>query len=201
MSLQENNSSFPPRPRGKWWLAGKTPDYRFTLANERTFLAWIRTALALMAGAVGIEQFSPQLSSVALRTILSASLLSVASALGIIAWRRWRHNEYAMRLGSDLPYTRGLLLLGDLSCCQDCCLRYCCGRGRRESRSGTPARANVVGMASYRMGDAGSGAALSASLATLRRSAAYGECCIVAGCGAGDVMRHNAQTQRCFAAG
>lgn len=129
MSLQENNSSFPPRPRGKWWLAGKTPDYRFTLANERTFLAWIRTALALMAGAVGIEQFSPQLSSVALRTILSASLLSVASALGIIAWRRWRHNEYAMRLGSDLPYTRGLLLLGDLSCCQDCCLRYCCGRG------------------------------------------------------------------------
>ncbi|HID8901605.1 TPA: YidH family protein [Enterobacter hormaechei] len=112
MSLQENNSSFPPRPRGKWWLAGKTPDYRFTLANERTFLAWIRTALALMAGAVGIEQFSPQLSSVGLRMLLSALLLSVASALGIIAWLRWRHNEYAMRLGSDLPYTRVLLLLG-----------------------------------------------------------------------------------------
>ncbi len=112
MSLQENNSSVPPRPRGKWWLAGKTPDYRFTLANERTFLAWIRTALALMAGAVGIEQFSPQLSSVGLRTTLTALLLSTASALGIIAWRRWRHNEYAMRLGSDLPYTRGILLLG-----------------------------------------------------------------------------------------
>nr|WP_276535870.1 DUF202 domain-containing protein [Enterobacter hormaechei] len=93
-------------------MAGKTPDYRFTLANERTFLAWIRTALALMAGAVGIEQFSPQLSSVELRMLLSALLLSVASALGIIAWRRWRHNEYAMRLGSDLPYTRVLLLLG-----------------------------------------------------------------------------------------
>nr|WP_277614573.1 DUF202 domain-containing protein [Enterobacter nematophilus] len=93
-------------------MAGKTPDYRFTLANERTFLAWIRTALALMAGAVGIEQFSPQLSSVGLRTTLTALLLSAASALGIIAWRRWRHNEYAMRLGSDLPYTRGLLLLG-----------------------------------------------------------------------------------------
>ena len=57
MSLQENNSSFPPRPRGKWWLAGKTPDYRFTLANERTFLAWIRTALALMAGAVAHAPF------------------------------------------------------------------------------------------------------------------------------------------------
>jgi hypothetical protein len=30
------------------------PDYRFTFANERTFLAWIRTALALIAGGVAV---------------------------------------------------------------------------------------------------------------------------------------------------
>jgi uncharacterized membrane protein YidH (DUF202 family) len=38
----------------------QNPRLPFTLANERTFLAWIRTALALMAGAVGVEQFAPK---------------------------------------------------------------------------------------------------------------------------------------------
>ncbi|MGL4718661.1 MAG: YidH family protein [Kluyvera intermedia] len=93
---------------------GKAPDYRFTLANERTFLAWIRTALALMAGAVGIEQFSPQLSSTELRTGISTLLLLAASAMGFMAWRRWRQNEYAMRLDSNLPYTRALIILAAL---------------------------------------------------------------------------------------
>ncbi|MFU0882026.1 YidH family protein [Kluyvera cryocrescens] len=112
MSLQDNTQS--THPRGKWWLAGKAPDYRFTLANERTFLAWIRTALALMAGAVGIEQFSPQLSSAELRTGISTLLLLAASAMGFMAWRRWRQNEYAMRLDSNLPYTRALIILAAL---------------------------------------------------------------------------------------
>ncbi|WP_024548870.1 YidH family protein [Siccibacter turicensis] len=112
MSLQDNNQS--TRPKGKWWLVGKTPDYRFTLANERTFLAWIRTALALMAGAVGIEQFAPQLSSAELRIGISTLLLVAASAMGFMAWRRWRRNEYAMRLESNLPYTRALVILATL---------------------------------------------------------------------------------------
>ncbi|KKY89369.1 DUF202 domain-containing protein [Leclercia pneumoniae] len=112
MSQQDNVSSV--RPRGKWWLAGKTPDYRFTLANERTFLAWIRTALALMAGAVGIEQFSPQLSSGELRIAISTTLLLSASLMGFMAWRRWRRNEYAMRLATNLPYTRALVILSAL---------------------------------------------------------------------------------------
>ena len=34
--------------------AGREPDPRFTLANERTFLAWIRTALGLLAGGIGV---------------------------------------------------------------------------------------------------------------------------------------------------
>jgi len=111
VSLQDNTQS--TRPKGKWWLAGP-PDYRFTLANERTFLAWIRTALALMAGAVGIEQFSPQLSSAELRIGISTLLLVAASTMGFMAWRRWRRNEYAMRLESNLPYTRALVILAAL---------------------------------------------------------------------------------------
>ena len=110
--MSHQDSSAPGSPKGKWWLAGKTPDYRFTLANERTFLAWIRTALALMAGAVGIEQFSPALSSAALRIAIALTLLSVAAGMGVMAWQRWRKNEYAMRLERDLPYTRILVGLG-----------------------------------------------------------------------------------------
>ncbi|MFY9993726.1 MAG: DUF202 domain-containing protein [Leclercia sp.] len=112
MSHQGNTHS--PAPQGKWWQAGTTPDYRFTLANERTFLAWIRTALALMAGAVGIEQFSPQLSSAGLRITIALILLIAAACMGYFAWRRWRSNEYAMRLGTSLPYTRLLVSLGGL---------------------------------------------------------------------------------------
>ena len=46
---------FPDDPRS----VGEEPDYRFTLANERTFLAWIRTALALIAGGVALVQLVP----------------------------------------------------------------------------------------------------------------------------------------------
>ena len=35
---------------------GHEPDYRFTLANERTFLAWIRTSLGLMAVGLAVAQ-------------------------------------------------------------------------------------------------------------------------------------------------
>jgi len=109
VSPQDND--FAPKPVGKWWLAGKKPDYRFTLANERTFLAWIRTALALMAGAVGVDQFSPQLSSPGLRHSLALFLVMGGALLGGLAWRRWRHNEYAMRLDSQLCYTRFIFAL------------------------------------------------------------------------------------------
>lgn len=98
-----NRRSAAPK---KWWLAGRTPDYRFTLANERTFLAWIRTALAFMAGAVGIEQFTPHMSPPGLKVVLEMMLLVAGAAIGFLAWRRWRSNEYAMRMEQNLSYTR-----------------------------------------------------------------------------------------------
>ena len=38
---------------------GREPDPRFTFANERTFLAWSRTALALVVAGLGIVQLLP----------------------------------------------------------------------------------------------------------------------------------------------
>ena len=47
----------------EWRSEGDDPDYRFTLANERTFLAWIRTALAILAGGVLLHQFATRARS------------------------------------------------------------------------------------------------------------------------------------------
>lgn len=56
-----NKTTNPKEP--KWRLEGEDPDYRFSLANERTFLAWMRTALAILAAGVLLDQFSVKLGS------------------------------------------------------------------------------------------------------------------------------------------
>jgi putative membrane protein len=94
-----------------WRKEGTEPDYRFSLANERTFLAWIRTALALLGGGVMLEQFAHGMRSPRLAAALSACLCLAAAALCLVAYRRWRANEIAMRHQSALPWSPVLLLL------------------------------------------------------------------------------------------
>jgi putative membrane protein len=88
------------------------PDYRFTLANERTFLAWIRTALALVAGGVAIVQFVPAFGIAGVRHVLSVALTAAGGLLAVQSVRRWRAVQDAMRRGADLPRTRIPVLLG-----------------------------------------------------------------------------------------
>lgn len=85
------------------WRVGEEPDYRFTLANERTFLAWIRTALSLLAGGVLLHQFVSSLGPRPLIVVLSTILGVVAAALSVVAYTRWRGNEIAIRTGKPLP--------------------------------------------------------------------------------------------------
>jgi inner membrane protein YidH len=82
---------------------GDEPDYRFSLANERTFLAWIRTALALMAAAVAVAQLVPELHLHGLRRQLGALLAVLALVISVAAYPRWHANQRAMRLGQPLP--------------------------------------------------------------------------------------------------
>jgi putative membrane protein len=79
------------------------PDYRFTLANERTFLAWIRTALALLAGGVAIGQLFAAGVDEAGHKILGAFCVVAAATIAIGAFRRWRQIQTAMRLDASLP--------------------------------------------------------------------------------------------------
>ncbi len=93
---------------GKGWArglldGGEDPDPRFTLSNERTFLSWTRTALALIAAGVALEAFElPALNEGQRRTI-TALLLLLGAALAMGAFRRWLVTERAMRNKVSIP--------------------------------------------------------------------------------------------------
>lgn len=90
---------------------GDTPDYRFSLANERTFLAWIRTALALIGGGFAVDQFLPRLSW-GIRAAMAFGLLAAGVLCALRAVNHWVRCERAMRRGDDLPVSRFPTLLG-----------------------------------------------------------------------------------------
>ncbi|GAA3906089.1 YidH family protein [Actinoplanes auranticolor] len=87
-------------------VVGEKPDYRFSLANERTFLAWIRTALALLAGGLACAQFLPPLPIAHLREGIAIALLLLGGVVALRAVDHWARTERAMRLGADLPKSR-----------------------------------------------------------------------------------------------
>jgi putative membrane protein len=90
---------------------GHEPDYRFTLANERTFLAWIRTALALLAGSVAIAQLVPPLAIPDARKILGGLLAIISIAIVVYSCLRWRSVQKAMRHDAPLPPSLTIWLL------------------------------------------------------------------------------------------
>jgi putative membrane protein len=82
---------------------GVDPDYRFTLANERTFLAWIRTALALVAGGLGVLHLLPDQPG---SEILGLVVLGLAFIVAAGSYRRWFLSEQAIRQDRPLPPSR-----------------------------------------------------------------------------------------------
>lgn len=102
--VSENNSSQDSRSRiaRRVFPDGVDPDPRFTLANERTFLSWMRTSLALFAGGVALESLGlhlqPDLRRAASVVLLIAGLISVVQA-----WVGWTGSERRLRTGEPLP--------------------------------------------------------------------------------------------------
>jgi len=82
------------------------PDVRFTYANERTFLAWNRTALALIATGVAATQLLPKLQLAWGRRLLGLPLVILGAVVAAESFRQWRANDRAMRRGDSLPRSR-----------------------------------------------------------------------------------------------
>jgi putative membrane protein len=89
-------------------------DYRFILANERTFLAWMRTALGMVAGGVALHQFVTVekdeflLPAISIVTILLGALVALTGTV------RWVRMDSAMRTGRPVRPSRFTVALGAL---------------------------------------------------------------------------------------
>ena len=77
-----------PDPRAE----GEEPDARFSYANERTFLAWNRTALALIGVGLAVANLLPPFNFAGGRRLL---------ALPLDRARRHRLDRVAPRVGSE----------------------------------------------------------------------------------------------------
>ncbi len=82
---------------------GTDPDYRFTLANERTFLAWLRTGLALLAGAIALASLVHDFGPRPVRIAITVFLLILSVTVVIGAYVRWDRTERALRENRSLP--------------------------------------------------------------------------------------------------
>jgi putative membrane protein len=85
-------------------------DPRFSWSNERTFLAWNRTALALIAGGLAAAQLG-DFSSDVTRMLVALPPIGFGAALAVTSYRRWEANERALHDGSPLPPPKVTVLL------------------------------------------------------------------------------------------
>ena len=89
-------------------------DYRFLLANERTFLAWMRTALALIAGGVALDQFVVVAGARNLVTVLGIFAIALGAIVAILGTIQWRRVDRAMRSGSRMDSSATVMVIGSI---------------------------------------------------------------------------------------
>ncbi|MFM9378879.1 YidH family protein [Gordonia sp. VNK21] len=77
-------------------------DARFTLAAERTMLAWLRTALGLIAAGVAVLHLFDPFGAAGTRTALGVSLVVLGALTAVTGFYRWRRTEQALRSGGPM---------------------------------------------------------------------------------------------------
>lgn len=91
---------------------GAEPDYRMSLAAERTYLAYVRTALAMLAAGVAVVGALPGAGYEILRRVLGVVLVVLGSIILVTARMRWQAVDRAMREGDPLPPSHVSLVIG-----------------------------------------------------------------------------------------
>lgn len=86
-------------------------DYRYSLANERTYLAWVRTGLALIAGGIAIRIFISDAGGSWLLSVAAVGFSVLGGVLTVTSYRHWLDVQKAMQAGAPLPTQRGPLIL------------------------------------------------------------------------------------------
>jgi putative membrane protein len=105
----------PPDRRPRWvYEHGDDPDPRFSLANERTALAWVRTALALVAGGAALTSLASIADLPGLLDVLAALACLGGGGLAVRAALGWARVERALREARALPAPRSLGLVAGL---------------------------------------------------------------------------------------
>ena len=99
-------------------MVGQEPDYRFTLANERTFLAWIRTALAVLGASVVLGELSASSRiNGGYLVVLAILCTTTAMLMSLTAFSRWYRIQDAIRRDEPLPSPTLMLRVTVVSVC------------------------------------------------------------------------------------
>ena len=82
------------------------PDVQLSFANERTFLAWERTALGLITAGLAITQLLPSFDFPGGRRLIGLPLIGLGIVIAAVSYWEWRRNQDAIRDDRPLPSSR-----------------------------------------------------------------------------------------------
>ena len=81
-------------------------DVQLSFANERTFLAWERTALGLITAGLAITQLLPSFDFPGGRRLIGLPLIGLGILIGAVSYLEWHRNQDAIRHDRPLPPSR-----------------------------------------------------------------------------------------------
>lgn len=110
MNTQSSHDDQSRKPASVYGV-GSEPDARFSLANERTALAWLRTGLALVAGGVALTTLASFGTGNVFLDIVAGLACLGGGVLALAALSGWKRRERALRLSQPLPAPRILPIL------------------------------------------------------------------------------------------